>query len=99
VATHLYRIVQEAVSNAIRHGGARNIRIALDEEDGQTVLQIEDNGTGLPCDLLQTPGIGLRAMRYRAGLIGGRLDVGPGPDGGTLVVCRLFSPGNVSLDS
>jgi PAS domain S-box-containing protein len=99
VATHLYRIVQEAVSNAIRHGGARNIRIALDEEDGQTVLQIEDNGTGLPHDLLQTPGIGLRAMRYRAGLIGGKLEVGPGPGGGTLVVCRLFPPGKASLDS
>ena len=94
VATHLYRIAQEAVSNAVRHSGARNIRITLDRNDGETVLRIEDDGKGLSSDAAQAGGMGLRTMRYRAGLIGGTLEVGPGPSGGTRVVCRLPSPPN-----
>ena len=89
LAMHLYRIAQEAVSNALRHGRAKNIRITLGQETGDTVLKIEDDGRGLPGDALQAAGMGLRSMHYRAGLIGGKLDVGPGPNGGTLVVCRL----------
>ena len=89
VATHLYRIAQEAVSNAVRHSGARNIRITVDQEDGETNLKIEDDGTGLSGDAPQAGGMGLRTMRYRAELIGGRLKIGRGPSGGTQVVCRL----------
>ena len=89
VAMHLYRIAQEAVSNAVRHSGARNIRITLDQENGETALRIEDDGEGLSSEALQAGGMGLRTMRYRAGLIGGKLEVGPGPSGGTQVVCRL----------
>jgi hypothetical protein len=97
VAVHLYRIAQEAVSNAVRHSRARSIRITLDEENGETALKIEDTGEGLGSEAAQAGGMGLRTMRYRAGLIGGKLDVGPGPSGGTQVVCRL-SPRNASLD-
>ena len=97
VAVQLYRIAQEAVSNAVRHSGASSIRITLDEENGETALKIEDNGEGLGSEAAQAGGMGLRTMRYRAGLIGGKLDVGPGPSGGTQVVCRL-SPRNASLD-
>ena len=91
-ATHLYRIAQEAVSNALRHSGARNIRITLKQENGETALTIEDDGVGLSSDAPQAGGMGLRTMRYRTGLIGGKLEVGPGPRGGTLVVCRLPPP-------
>ena len=65
IATHLYRIAQEAVSNALQHSGARNIRIILEQENGQTALRIEDDGVGLssnaykpeawvcgPCDIV-----------------------------------------------
>jgi PAS domain S-box-containing protein len=89
VATHLYRIAQEAVSNALRHSGAKNIRIALDQEQGQAVLSIEDDGRGLPASAPQAAGMGLRTMRYRAGLIGGKLEMGPGPRGGIQIVCRF----------
>ncbi len=88
-AAHLYRIAQEAVSNALRHSGAQNIQVTLEQEHGATSLRIEDDGTGLSRDALQATGMGLQTMRYRAGLIGGKLEVGPGPRGGTLVVCRL----------
>ena len=98
VAVHLYRIAQEAVSNAVRHSGARNMRITLDQENGETVLRIEDDGKGLGSEAAQAGGMGLRTMRYRAGLIGGKLEVGPGPSGGTQVVCRL-SPRNATLDT
>ena len=89
MAVHLYHIAQEAVSNAVRHSGARNIRIALEHEQGEAALRIEDDGGGLSRGGLLAGGMGLRTMRYRAGLIGGTLEVGPGPSGGTQVVCRL----------
>ncbi len=89
VAMHLYRIAQEAVSNATRHGSARSIRITLDQANGETDLRIEDDGTGLPGGAPQAEGMGLRTMHYRAGLIGGKLEVGTASRGGTQVVCRL----------
>ena len=92
VSMHLYRIAQAAVANAVQHSGARNIRIILAEEDGNTILTVEDDGKGLSREAAQTEGMGLRTMRYRAGLIGGTLDVGPGAGGGTQVVCRMASP-------
>ena len=92
VSMHLYRIAQEAVSNAVRHSRAQNIRISLDHEDGKTVLRIEDEGKGLPTSRALAGGMGLRTMHYRAGLIGGKLEVGPGSRGGTQVVCRLAAP-------
>ena len=55
-------------------------------------MSIEDDGKGLSSEAAQAGGMGLRTMRYRAGLIGGKLEVGPGPSGGTQVVCRLASP-------
>ncbi len=99
VAMHLYRIAQEAVSNAVRHSRARNIHITLNQENGATALRIEDDGTGLARDALQAGGMGLRTMRYRAGLIGGKLEVGPGPHGGTLVVCRLDPAHNLEKEA
>lgn len=92
VAMHLYRIAQEAVSNAVRHSRARNIRIALVQQCGETALRIEDDGMGLLGEPAKAGGMGLRTMRYRAGLVGGILEVHPAASGGTLVVCRLAAP-------
>lgn len=92
VSMHLYRIAQEAVGNAMRHSAANRIRITLAQKNGETALRIEDDGTGLPAKAGQTMGMGLRTMRYRAELIGGKLEIGPGGKCGTRVVCRLPSP-------
>jgi signal transduction histidine kinase len=88
-ATHLYRIAQEAVSNAVRHGRPRSILVRLDSADDVVSLRIEDDGVGLPERPEAGPGMGLRLMRYRAGLIGATLQLGPTERGGTRVACIL----------
>ena len=89
VATNLYRIAQEAISNAIRHGKARHIIISLDENAGGILLSVEDDGAGLPENWQAGTGIGTRIMAHRAAIIGGTLAIEPNPVGGTLVRCRV----------
>jgi PAS domain S-box-containing protein len=89
VASHLFRIVQEAVHNAIRHGEARAIRIRLARAGDQFSLEIRDDGTGLTARLPATKGMGLRTMKYRADQIGAEFAVSPGPGGGAVVSCLL----------
>jgi PAS domain S-box-containing protein len=89
VATHLYRIAQEAVSNAIRHGKARRVRISLGPVGDRTVLSIRDDGTGLGKEPAKHKGMGLRIMQYRAGMIGGTLSVQDEPGGGAMVSCSI----------
>ncbi len=89
VATHLYRIAQEAVSNAVRHGAAQQIKIALVTAPEHVSLQVEDDGKGLPLSTPKRQGMGLRIMRYRAGVIGGSLSVRERTAGGTVVVCEV----------
>ena len=97
VAIHLYRIAQEAVSNAIKHGQARRIEIGLTTKGHSVTLTVKDNGKGVPRKLPKRKGMGLRIMRYRAEVIGGALKVEPNPHGGTRVACSvavgLLSPG------
>jgi two-component system, LuxR family, sensor kinase FixL len=90
VAAHLFRIAQEAVNNALRHGQARHIRIELSRRGGGLCLEIRDDGCGLPEPLPAGSGMGLRTMRYRAGVIGARLAVKRRRPHGTVVVCDLF---------
>jgi signal transduction histidine kinase len=93
VATHLYRIAQEAVSNALRHGHGSRIDILLSSTPGHLALTVRDNGVGLPEDALRRNGMGLRVMSYRAGMIGGTLAVQrAGRKGGTTVVCSVRHP-------
>ena len=73
LATHLFRIAQEAVTNAIKHGQAGRIELGLTRTPGGINLAIKDNGAGLPARPQKKPGMGLRIMRYRAGTIGGSL--------------------------
>ena len=90
-ATQLYRIAQEAVSNALRHSGAAHVRVELRSVDGTTSLRVVDNGAGINEDQIKGDGLGLRLMRYRAGLIGATLTVEPAAEGGTEVCCLLRS--------
>jgi signal transduction histidine kinase len=89
VATHLYRIAQEAVNNAAKHGNATEVRISLSGSDGSTALIIEDNGRGYPSESEKGGGMGSHIIRHRADLIGGTLDVRRGDEGGAIISCRL----------
>jgi hypothetical protein len=89
-ATHLYRIAQEAVSNAIKHGKATSIRLELIAGPKRAILRVKDNGTGFSADpSAHGAGMGLRIMRYRAGIIGGSLQLEAVPAGGVSVVCSV----------
>ncbi len=88
---HLLRIAQEAVSNAIVHGRARNIGLALLQTTTQTTLSITDNGTGFSGES-HPQGLGLRSMRYRAALIGATIDIKHRADRGIEVICTLAHP-------
>lgn len=84
-ATHLYRIAQEAVNNALRHGRASRISISLRRSHGEAEFAIADNGSGTIPE--QPQGMGLRTMKYRAGELGGTLEVGAAETGGMRVTC------------
>jgi len=88
-ATHLYRIAQEAVSNALNHGKARHIRICLKCAGGRNILSVKDDGSGIPKVLPENKGMGLRIMQYRAGMIGGATMVERDLEGGTSVICSV----------
>jgi two-component system CheB/CheR fusion protein len=88
-ATHLYHIAQEAANNAIKHGNARNILIRLTAEQGRGTLAISDDGKGIVVNPAGTQGMGLHIMNYRAGMIGGTLEVRPDTPQGTIVTCKF----------
>ncbi|MBT8042109.1 MAG: sensor histidine kinase, partial [Pontiella sp.] len=88
VETHLFRIAQEAVNNAVRHADASQIEIVFSVENGRPQLQICDDGTWKKA-ADHMSGIGMKTMHYRASVIGGNLTVGAVEEGGTHVVCRL----------
>ncbi len=92
IATHLYRIAQEAVNNALKHGRCRNVLVRLVADDHGVRLAVEDDGAGVPEQFDESRGVGLRSMRYRAAMIGGRLRVGPRSGGGTVVECVVPIP-------
>lgn len=94
VATHLYRIAQESINNAIRHGSAKNIFVSFSVDQHQVQLEISDDGTGLDLSAIQPGnkthrGAGLQIMEYRANIIGGKLSIFAGADNGTIVRCTL----------
>jgi PAS domain S-box-containing protein len=89
LATHLYRIAQEAVNNAIRHGKSKNILVRLSGKNGTGSLMIQDDGDGFPKKPASPPGVGLSIMNYRADMIGGSLKVQPNQDRGITVTCMF----------
>jgi signal transduction histidine kinase len=91
-ATHLYRIAQEAVNNAVKHSGAKSISIGFSSSDEGVELEIRDDGKGLSEEAPRGSGMGLHIMDYRAKSIGASLRV-RGTSGGTIVSCRLPKSG------
>jgi signal transduction histidine kinase len=88
-AIHLYRIAQEAINNAIKHGKAKEIVIRLEKKENLLALSIRDDGTGLAEEARSGPGMGLRIMAYRASVIGASFHIERVSAGGTRVVCTL----------
>lgn len=93
---HLYRIAQEAVSNALRHGKAQLIEITLGSTDHGLTLTVRDNGVGLPPPATRRHGLGLHIMAHRTTIVGGSFAIEAPPGGGTLVTCRLPSPASAT---
>ena len=89
MATHLYHIAQEAVNNAIKHGHAAFITIRLFAGEHQGTLLISDDGVGFERPMVPHSGMGLHIMNYRAGMIGGNLEIRRGQPKGTTVTCRF----------
>jgi signal transduction histidine kinase len=87
VATQLYCIAREGVTNALKHAKARHIRISLEDDDQTVTLRVQDDGVGLAATPVDAKGMGLKIMRYRAALIQAHLSVGPAGPGGTAVTC------------
>lgn len=88
-ATHLYRIAQEAVSNALKHGQAGMVDITLTGRSDGWELRVENDGRALPPADRANNGMGLNVMRYRAGVIGASLVIESGKRKGARVICTL----------
>ena len=93
VATHFFRIAQEAVTNAVKHGQAGQINICLDSAADEIVLSITDDGIGLPEKKPDGAGMGLRNMAYRANLMGATFNLERLATRGTRVTCVLPAAG------
>lgn len=91
IATHLFRIAQEAVNNAIKHGQADRVHISLCYTEEGTALSIRDNGVGIPQKTPST-GMGMQIMKYRASTIGATVSLRRAGKRGTLVRCILPFP-------
>ena len=89
-STHLYRIAQEAVSNATRHAKASAIWIRLEHLDGRLVLEVQDTGIGIQVMPRSGKGVGLRLMEHRCAMIGGNFSIEPRQDGGTCIACSVL---------
>jgi signal transduction histidine kinase len=86
---HLYRIAQEAINNATKHGKATNVLVSLIDDGIATTLRIEDDGIGISKTANEGDGIGVGLMNYRARLVGGELSVEERHAGGTVVSCGI----------
>ena len=94
LATAVYRIVQELLSNVMKHAQAQEVFVQLSQEDGQLYLSVEDDGVGMPSEMeLASPtGIGLAGIRTRVGLLGGTVAVQSRPGRGTGFFLQLPLP-------
>lgn len=88
-ALHLYRVAQEAVTNAVKHSGARNILIHLDRSPTHVCVSVQDDGKGFVVTKKRTKGLGLHMMRYRANALGGELKIERRKTGGMDITCKI----------
>jgi two-component system sensor histidine kinase UhpB len=88
----IYRVAQEALSNVEHHAHARNVWIDLACQDAMVVMNVGDNGIGIPADHDKQVGFGLLGMRERAARLGGEITIQPRSGGGTQLSLRLPLP-------
>lgn len=93
LASQLYHIAQEAVTNAIRHANADFIEIMVHDDDSEIILEVKDNGNGAV--LGRQGGIGLKIMEFRSSMIAGRLSIYGEPGKGSSITCRVPKIGSV----
>ena len=90
VATAVYRAIQESLTNIARHAGAKNAWVNVGMDEGALQVEVEDDGRGIaPADLAKARSLGLRGMRERISFLGGSLEIGRAPRGGTRVLVRV----------
>ena len=90
VAVHIYRIVQEAVINAVKHGKAKNVEMVLACGEDECVLTVKSDGQDFPKEFeAEGAGMGLKIMEHRVDIIGGVLDIRAADEGGTILTCTF----------
>ncbi|MDP9100100.1 MAG: PAS domain S-box protein [Verrucomicrobiota bacterium] len=89
VALHLYRVAQEAVTNAVKHSGAKNLLIHLDRNADHICVSVQDDGKGFVPGKRRKKGLGLHMMRYRANALGGELKIERRASGGIDITCVI----------
>ncbi len=94
IAINLYRIAQEAITNAVKHGKATEITIDLTPHEDRLTLTVENDGLRFPSTPANDGGMGLKIMHHRAEVINGLLDVRQGDDGGAIVTCAFSNKGH-----
>ena len=92
IANHLYRIAQEALQNALKHGRPKQVDVKLTRNGEDVILEVEDDGVGFNPGPRQSCGIGISTMSYRASAIHGLLELSRRKEGGTLVRCKAPDP-------
>jgi signal transduction histidine kinase len=98
-AVHLFRIAQEALSNATKHGQAKAVVIALEASDGVLSLRVSDDGIGFDPTYSERKGMGLNIMRYRARVLGGTLEIQSNSPAGTVATCTIARVASAELSS
>src|SRR6266498_4306538 len=98
VATQLYRIAQEAATNAAKHAAAEQIDICISVDDSELTLAIMDDGVGFPNNSSDSKGLGLRLMRHGAALIGGAFNIRRNGQRGTIATCKVTVPNHNGLN-
>jgi signal transduction histidine kinase len=89
VETVLYRIVQEGLTNVVKHADAREVRIRVSRRDGHVTASVEDDGRGFDPAVMRDGGLGLLGMRERVALLGGRVEIDAQPGSGTRLVVEV----------
>jgi signal transduction histidine kinase len=89
--TTLYRVIQEALTNVVKHAGASRVSILLQRKQGAVVAVVEDDGSGFDPDVTREDALGLAGMRERLALVGGKLQVESSPGRGTTIAAEVPS--------